>query len=64
MPFTENAVARWAELQRLQTTSGRQLTTTNPWVLALFREALPAPGRRAAGPQGRRAAGPQGRSDQ
>ncbi|WAP51810.1 DUF3375 domain-containing protein [Arthrobacter sp. ATA002] len=40
MSFTENAVAHWAELQRLQATPGWKLTTANPWVLALFREAF------------------------
>jgi hypothetical protein len=40
MSFIENTVARWAELQRLQATPGWKLTTANPWVLALFREAF------------------------
>ncbi|MFZ3415671.1 DUF3375 domain-containing protein [Arthrobacter sp. 3Tela_A] len=40
MSFTENAVARWAELQRLQASPGWKLTNANPWVLALFREAF------------------------
>ncbi|MEB7504943.1 DUF3375 family protein [Arthrobacter koreensis] len=40
MSFTENAVARWAELQRLQASPGWKFINANPWVLALFREAF------------------------
>ena len=40
MSFIENAVARWAELQRLQAAPGWKLTNANAWVLALFREAF------------------------
>ncbi|CEA06924.1 hypothetical protein BN1051_00228 [Arthrobacter saudimassiliensis] len=41
MSFTENALAHRAELQRLQAAPGWRLTSANPWVLALFREAFP-----------------------
>ncbi|MCQ1988236.1 DUF3375 domain-containing protein [Arthrobacter sp. zg-Y844] len=40
MSFIENAVARWAELQRLQASPGWKLTNANAWVPALFREAF------------------------
>lgn len=40
MSFTQNALARWQELQALAATPGLKLASASPWVPALFRTAF------------------------